>query len=724
MQKTVAFLAIEGRLAVLDGLALAGRPVVYLLRILFWVLATVGRSAEFRWCHHPATPAQQYGGVPQGVQQAATNLVAASGADLDIASQTVADRIRQQLHEVVNAPGVKAIKAALLILIDPSVNAKVAAERAGTSQPTLRRLKPLVERMLGVASLATVAMVSNPSAGAAVAMTAVVAPACARALPNFYNIRLSRSLINADGSVARTWFADIWRDGRVHTAETAPVLHEPEPLGESPRSERLRVSREQHRTVRALRDLDTVARDDYRDRERQRKSQSRVARASQIAVDMLPGDDGITNWVGATNGLHPRYIGQRLWFPDQEDSPALVQISQMYLDGSVDVTTHEGQKLRLPNHTLTGLHHYLSPDECTISAPDRDHAALEGGRITMDPWARVEWARKACSLAYNAINAQRDAQQDLLLSHFEAKMTQIACDIFHGSNPWKARTVCSCSADDAGLLDGQPGFIAAGGTAARRDFDDLPVTLASIEGCAPVPPFWSTCSCMCDCGFFDRMAEARAQLESDTDEHRMERVIYVSHSRACSDRRSYRSFEFKLHVLREQELTRETPAETLSAACLQPLYSVQHQCAAELKRCKDEWKASRNELLRELSQVAERVEKRARDEQEQLDALNQRPSKLRRIASRRKRLDPAVREARRARRRDFLAFFNQRRAEAERDHERDAWSDGRVCRYHAPTCLCGYCKVLRDRHEIARSKAHCAHLKELGAYDLIAPHEW
>merc|ERR1711990_1396376 len=95
----------------------------------------------------PAVAELPYGGTSS--QQAARELVA--GSDVDAASHTMANRIRLQLHETVSPLAIKGIKAALLLLVNPNMTAKAAAEQTGTTQPTLRKCKPLVERALGLA---------------------------------------------------------------------------------------------------------------------------------------------------------------------------------------------------------------------------------------------------------------------------------------------------------------------------------------------------------------------------------------------------------------------------------------------------------------------------------------------------------------------------------------------------------------------------------------------
>jgi len=124
------------------------------------------------------------------------------------------------------------------------------------------------------------------------------------------------------GVETRTWVADIWRDGAWHTSETIPIRHEP--TQESPAAATRCEDAERARIVRALRNLDPTARDEYRAQDVKRKRYQQIKRDSQITVDVIPGST--------------RFNGEMVWLLDTNDKPSqLATVKQMYLDGSMQV---------------------------------------------------------------------------------------------------------------------------------------------------------------------------------------------------------------------------------------------------------------------------------------------------------------------------------------------------------------------------------------------------
>ena len=116
----------------------------------------------------------------------------------------------RSMGETVNAPGMKAIKGALLVLQD--YRQADASHRSGSTVKSIRKYQPLVTKVLtsGVVLAGTVA-VAGPCAAAIVCGTvaAAILPPVIKALPNVTNVRLALILQPAgdEGDISADEFA-------------------------------------------------------------------------------------------------------------------------------------------------------------------------------------------------------------------------------------------------------------------------------------------------------------------------------------------------------------------------------------------------------------------------------------------------------------------------------------------------------------------------------------
>lgn len=88
----------------------------------------------------------------------------------------------------------------------------------------------------------------------------MLAPFCIKALPSISNVRLGTERVDADGSIHRTWIADVAAADASFAAETRPVRYDAAVADESAEAKQRREHREAERAVRALRELDASVR--------------------------------------------------------------------------------------------------------------------------------------------------------------------------------------------------------------------------------------------------------------------------------------------------------------------------------------------------------------------------------------------------------------------------------------------------------------------------------
>ena len=266
----------------------------------------------------------------------------------------IAEAIRRQLGEVVNKPGLKAIKA-LLMIMDGDADLKDAIRQADTSAPSVRKYRPLVDKVINActlgATLAAAAAIAGPTAAGVVAgvFAAAVLPQSS-SLSKFSNLRLERQY-TAGGQTYRVWLAKLRHNGVEHDCQTAPVLHEPPPQAEAPDDRRKREKRENWRLVAALRALDPEVLAAARSKDRDRKRVKAAQRASQMPALPLADDDPAWRLPPADQ---PHFVGESVWhFSASNDVPQRATIRQLYRDGSAELLTDAGVIIRaLPNDRL------------------------------------------------------------------------------------------------------------------------------------------------------------------------------------------------------------------------------------------------------------------------------------------------------------------------------------------------------------------------------------
>ena len=259
---------------------------------------------------------------------------------------TIAEAIRRQLGEVVKKPGLKAIDAVLMIM--DGTDLKDAIRQAGTSAPSVRKYRPLVDRVVSSctlgATLTAAAAIAGPTVAGVVAGSILAAVLPHRSsLSKFSNLRLGREY-ESDGQVFRVWLATLRCGDTTQECQTAPVLHEPPPTAEEPEERRKREKRENERLVAALSALDPEALAARRAKDRDRKRAKAVQRASQMPALPLADDDPA--WL-MPPADQPHFVGESVWhFRASEDTPQRATIRQLFRDGSAELATASGAIIR------------------------------------------------------------------------------------------------------------------------------------------------------------------------------------------------------------------------------------------------------------------------------------------------------------------------------------------------------------------------------------------
>ena len=207
---------------------------------------------------------------------------------IDIRATRIAGALRQ-LGEIVNAPGLKAIKGVLLVLKDHRQTD--AAQQSDSTVKSIRKYQPLVERVLATACSAAAVVVAaaavGPTAAGLVcgAAAAAAMPPVIRSLPNVTNVSLKSEIHQPlEGRTYRVWCATVMlADGTEDQRDTQPVLHEPAPQEETPDERCKREHREHERLIRALRALDDRAVAAYRPRSKTRQGCTAAQPPTSIA---------------------------------------------------------------------------------------------------------------------------------------------------------------------------------------------------------------------------------------------------------------------------------------------------------------------------------------------------------------------------------------------------------------------------------------------------------
>jgi len=278
--------------------------------------------------------------------------------DFEVRATRIAGALRQ-LGEQVNAPGLKAIQAVLLVNLGAcQVD---AASRTGSTVKSIRKYAPLVQKVLASAGMAAVVAaavaVAPVSAGVACGtVAAAVLPPLIKSLPNVTNVSLKSEIYPQDGHIYRVWRATMKApDGTLHERETLPVLHEPPPADEASVAREQRENREHKRIVRALRALDEQALAAYRAKDCARKRTKAAQRLSRLPA--LPIPEGDPAW-SAPLGERPLFVGEHVWLLSSDASapPQLATIRGLWRDESVDITVQQTQeRMRTTSDRLVTL---------------------------------------------------------------------------------------------------------------------------------------------------------------------------------------------------------------------------------------------------------------------------------------------------------------------------------------------------------------------------------
>ena len=331
-------------------LAVPTASLLLLLRSAFaHIVYSLQRSAILKalTAHAQPTPGVMWGGG--GDEEA-----------IDIRTTHIAAALRQ-LGEIVNAPGLKAIKGAILVL--ENHRQTDAAQMSGSTVKSIRKYQPLVAKVLATASsaatIAAAAVVLGPTTAGLVcgAAAAAVMPPAIRSLPNVTNVSLKSEIHQPlEGRTYRVWCATVkWADGTENQQDTQPVLHEPAPQEETPDERRKREHREHERLIRALRALDERAVAEYRVKDRDRKRAKAAQRLSRLPA--LPIPEGDPAW-SAPLGERPLFVGEHVWLLSSDASapPQLATIRGLWRDESVDITVQQTQeRMRTTSDRLVTL---------------------------------------------------------------------------------------------------------------------------------------------------------------------------------------------------------------------------------------------------------------------------------------------------------------------------------------------------------------------------------
>ena len=146
---------------------------------------------------------------PPGQQWGGGNSTTGDASDARVVS--IADSLRR-LGQAVNQPGLKAIKAVLLISTGKTVSE--AVNIAGTTKPSISKYRPLVDQVVGACTASTVlastaVLVGGPVAAGMTcgAIAATVLAPSVKSLPNVSNVHLHREI--DDGTrLHRVWHAN------------------------------------------------------------------------------------------------------------------------------------------------------------------------------------------------------------------------------------------------------------------------------------------------------------------------------------------------------------------------------------------------------------------------------------------------------------------------------------------------------------------------------------
>ena len=276
-------------------------------------------------------------------------------------AEVLAEAIRVQLSEKVNAPGLRALKAVLALQSDASLLQADVTKTFKTSKDSIRKYRELLRKLDPVAfphaeaSLHLVAT-SECEPGTAAAFSArplLRRDWLASHLPNVREVRVvEASVTDEQGMPCRRLEIDVVQpsagqpsagSGAGMDVVSILVRHDNERDQESPSSRRSRQRANWDAEERAVRGADSRATADHRLRERERKSAKREAdalvqyelAASQPATQPPPADKA---WA-LPSGQRPQFVGEYVWvsYPQQLEKPQLGIVLAVWQNGCCDV---------------------------------------------------------------------------------------------------------------------------------------------------------------------------------------------------------------------------------------------------------------------------------------------------------------------------------------------------------------------------------------------------
>ena len=302
-------------------------------------------------------------------------------------AELLAEAIRDQLGEKVNAPGLRALKAVLALQSDASLLQADVTKTFKTSKDSIRKYRDLLGKLDSVASLnaeASLHLVATGEAGTAAAISA--RPLLTRDwlslnMPRVQQLRaVSSPTISDGGFTFRELEVDFLDpDGRTETL-TALARFQVEPEQEWAQAKRARQRGNWDAEVRAVRVLDARASAEHSRRERDRKASKREAEALvqhelgalQAAQEPPPGD---LAWALPAADRH-RFVGKSVWI-HHDQSLQLAMVTSVWQNGDVDVRLWHAP-LTLPSAATTSCPPALvpAPSSALVASPSNDPSSL------------------------------------------------------------------------------------------------------------------------------------------------------------------------------------------------------------------------------------------------------------------------------------------------------------------------------------------------------------
>ena len=263
---------------------------------------------------------------------------------MDLRAEQVASAIRSQLRERVSAPGLRAIKAVLLMADDSSLTQADVLGPCKTSKDSIRKYRELMGKLdVDFTSGERPEALEIPLAQPAAQLSPLLTPAwLAEHAPQVSELRVVAEYTDGDGT---------WRELHANVADaaggvqpaTTRVRHAYAPPTELPEARRTRQRYNWDAEARAVRDLDMVATEERLERRRKHEAAEREAEAQrqhalQAHVQATPVPAGDPAWTRPPHS-RPRFVGECVWVIDDQRSarPALGMVVTVWANGDCDV---------------------------------------------------------------------------------------------------------------------------------------------------------------------------------------------------------------------------------------------------------------------------------------------------------------------------------------------------------------------------------------------------